>query len=1200
MERIKKTMDGNHAAAYVAYAYTDVAAIYPITPSTVMAEAVDEWAAAGQENIWGNRVEVVEMQSEAGAAGAVHGALAAGALTTTFTASQGLLLMIPNLYRLAGERQPGVFHIAARTIATHALSIFGDHSDICACRQTGVSIFCENSVQEIMDLAPAVHLAAIDARMPFLNFFDGFRTSHEIQKISCWRYEELREMLEEKKVTEFKKQALNPNHPYELGSAQNPDLYFQTREACNKDYLELPKILKGYINQINQRLGTQYDLFEYYGAFDATTIIIAMGSVCETVEETIDYLKEKGEKNGLVKVRLYRPFVREEFLKKIPKTARRIEVLDRTKEPGALGEPLYLDVVAAIQASEFKDVCVQSGRYGLSSKETTVGQIISVFHNKDLKEFTIGIIDDVTNLSLEPMESPEIKGKDQKDCKFWGLGSDGTVGANKNSIKIIGDHTSHYVQAYFEYDSKKSGGITISHLRFGKDPIRSAYAVQKADFVACHCPVYIHQYEIVQDLVKGGTFLLNCPWKEEELTEVLPFEVKKYLAEKEIKFYIIDATKIAKEIGLKSKTNTILQAAFFALSEVMPKEEAFVYMKEAVERSYAKKGQEVVRMNWEAIDAGAKNFHQVSIPIEWNALRECNQKIVKDETNARETKENKLTTFVKDIMKPVDQRKGDKLPVSACYPYRNGWTPSGSSAFEKRGVAEEVPIWDVEACIQCNQCSFVCPHAVIRPVVLSEEELKNSPEGMRCKTMTGLTDFKYAITISTLDCTGCANCVEICPAPGKALFMKKIEETGKQQLFFDYGISVGIKNEAIQKFRTTTVKGSQFKRPLLEFSGACGGCGETPYAKLATQLFGSRMLIANATGCSSIWGNSSPSTPYTFDENGRGPAWANSLFEDAAEFGYGMLLAQNCRREQLKVRIQKILKEMEEQTDEDCLYLREWLETYNEGTANQIATDKLVHWLENLMDKSEKNDQREEHDLKQVRSKDVMELLRDQDFLSKKSQWIFGGDGWAYDIGFGGLDHVLASGDDLNVLVFDTEIYSNTGGQSSKATQMGAVAQLCATGKRQKKKKLAEMMMQYGNVYVAQVSMGADKNQCIKAFIEAEQYQGPSLIIAYAPCISHGIRKGMRYAQEEEKAAVEKGYWFNFRYQPADTRHEKAVFYLDSKEPSGEIRDYLQGENRFLALEKVFPDKFNKIWEELQQDSQEKYEGLKRLQESLH
>lgn len=1163
MERIKKTMDGNHAAAYVAYAYTEVAPVYPITPSTVMAEVTEEWAAAGEQNALGGVPAVVEMQSEAGAAGAMHGALLAGALATTFTASQGLLLMIPELYKMAGEHLPGVVHVAARTIATHALSIFGDHSDIYACRQTGIAIFCENSVQEVMDLAPVAHLCALEGRIPFLNFFDGFRTSHEIQKIACWSQKELQELFPVEEVMAFRRCALNSNHPVEMGAAQNPDIFFQVKEASNLDYERLPVLVKGCLAKINEKCGTHYRLYEYVGSRDATTIIIAMGSVCETIEETISFLQEKGEKVGCLKVRLYRPFSKADFLDAIPDTVERIQVLDRTKEPGTIGEPLYEDVVTALQESAYRDVEIFSGRYGLSSKETTPEQIVSVFHNRVKRRFTIGIRDDVTNLSLEEEKLDFAPIEGQMNCKFWGIGSDGTVGANKNTIQIIGDYTKLHVQAYFEYDSKKSGGVTISHLRFGTSEIKSEYGVKRAQFVACHCPAYLGRYELVQDLEEGGTFLLNCSWKKEELAERLPEDVKQYLVEKKIRFYIIDAAKIAKELGLAHRTNTILQAAFFTLTDILPKETALEAMRQAVQKSYLKKGEEVIAKNLLAVERGFMAAEEVEIPADWKkkqvVIQECgadterhkNQElIVKSACRTEENEKLKqdIISYEEHIQSQIVRRKGDELPVSVFLPYRNGMTPSGTAALEKRGVASEVPVWDVMRCIQCNQCSYVCPHAVIRPVVMEKEEVIAAPDGMPSKEMNGFPRYHYAIVISTLDCTGCANCVEVCPAPGKALFLKQAEKAGEQQKFFDYGKKIPKKEEVFQKFRATTVKGSQFRQPLLEFSGACGGCGETPYAKLVTQLFGSRLLIANATGCSSIWGNSSPSTPYTFNQDGRGPAWANSLFEDAAEFGYGMFFAQKQIRERLRKQLEQMWKKTE------SLEIKNWLETFPNGSENEKATDELIAWLE-------KRSLDEIGSMGKL-STEIKNILNQKDYLSKKSQWIFGGDGWAYDIGFGGLDHVLASGEDMNVLVFDTEIYSNTGGQASKATPKGAFARLASNGKTQNKKKLGQMMMTYQNVYVAQICMGADQNQCIKALVEAEQYQGPSLVIAYAPCISHGIRRGMRYVQEEEKKAVCSGYWDIFRYHPA-VEGKEAAFYEDGKKKTESLEKFYQGENRF-------------------------------------
>ena len=1063
MKRSMKTMDGNHAAAHASYAYTDVAAIYPITPSSVMAEATDEWATQGRKNIFGQTVKVTEMQSEAGAAGTVHGSLAAGALTTTYTASQGLLLMIPNLYKIAGERLPGVFNVSARTLASHALCIFGDHSDVYACRQTGCAMLCESSVQEVMDLTPVAHCSAIKGRLPFINFFDGFRTSHEIQKIETWDYEDLKDMVDLDAINAYRQNALNPNHPCQMGSAQNPDIFFQAREACNQTYDDMPAIVQEYMDKVNEKLGTNYKLFNYYGAEDAEKVIIAMGSVCETIDETIDYLMAKGEKVGLVKVRLYRPFSAEALVNAIPDSVKQLIVLDRTKEPGAMGEPLYLDVVAALKNTKFDAVPIFTGRYGLGSKDTTPGQIIAVYNNTEKEKFTIGIVDDVTNLSLEVTEHPVTTPATTINCKFWGLGADGTVGANKNSIKIIGDNTDMYAQAYFDYDSKKSGGVTISHLRFGKDPIRSTYLINKANFVACHCPAYIHKYNMVQDLVPGGTFLLNCSWDMAGLEEHLPGQVKRYIAENDIKFYTIDGIKIGKEIGLGGRINTVLQSAFFALSNIIPADKANELMKAAAKATYGKKGDKIVQMNYDAIDAGAKHVVKIEVPESWKTAGE-ESLTGAAVTGARQD----AVDFVNNIQKKINAQMGNTLPVSAFKDYVDGSTPSGTSAYEKRGVAVDVPVWDVNKCIQCNQCSYVCPHAAIRPVAMTEAEAAAAPEGMQYKDMTGMPGYKFAITISAYDCTGCGSCVNVCPDKIQAITMQNFEANEAEQAYFDYGVSVPDKAEVIAKFKENSVKGSQFKQPLLEFSGACAGCGETPYAKLITQLFGDRMYIANATGCSSIWGNSSPSTPYTVTPEGKGPAWSNSLFEDAAEFGYGMLLANNALRGALKEKVEDVVANG---TNEDVKAAgQEWLDTYGCGVTNGPATDKLIKALEACgCDKAQ-------------------EILAQKDFLGKKSQWVFGGDGWAYDIGFGGVDHILASGKDINVMVFDTEVYSNTGGQSSKSTNIGAIAQFAAGGKDVKKKDLASIAMSYGYVYVAQIAMGADMNQCVKAIAEAEAY----------------------------------------------------------------------------------------------------------------
>ena len=1170
MKRSMKTMDGNHAAAHASYAYTDVAAIYPITPSSVMAEATDEWATQGRKNIFGQTVKVTEMQSEAGAAGTVHGSLAAGALTTTYTASQGLLLMIPNLYKIAGERLPGVFNVSARTLASHALCIFGDHSDVYACRQTGCAMLCESSVQEVMDLTPVAHCSAIKGRLPFINFFDGFRTSHEIQKIETWDYEDLKDMVDLDAINAYRQNALNPNHPCQMGSAQNPDIFFQAREACNQTYDDMPAIVQEYMDKVNEKLGTNYKLFNYYGAEDAEKVIIAMGSVCETIDETIDYLMAKGEKVGLVKVRLYRPFSAEALVNTIPDSVKQLIVLDRTKEPGAMGEPLYLDVVAALKNTKFDAVPIFTGRYGLGSKDTTPGQIIAVYNNTEKEKFTIGIVDDVTNLSLEVTEHPVTTPATTINCKFWGLGADGTVGANKNSIKIIGDNTDMYAQAYFDYDSKKSGGVTISHLRFGKDPIRSTYLINKANFVACHCPAYIHKYNMVQDLVPGGTFLLNCSWDMAGLEEHLPGQVKRYIAENDIKFYTIDGIKIGKEIGLGGRINTVLQSAFFALSNIIPADKANELMKAAAKATYGKKGDKIVQMNYDAIDAGAKHVVKIEVPESWKTAGE------ESLTGAAVTGTRQdAVDFVNNIQKKINAQMGNTLPVSAFKDYVDGSTPSGTSAYEKRGVAVDVPVWDVNKCIQCNQCSYVCPHAAIRPVAMTEAEAAAAPEGMQYKDMTGMPGYKFAITISAYDCTGCGSCVNVCPDKIQAITMQNFEANEAEQAYFDYGVSVPDKAEVIAKFKENSVKGSQFKQPLLEFSGACAGCGETPYAKLITQLFGDRMYIANATGCSSIWGNSSPSTPYTVTPEGKGPAWSNSLFEDAAEFGYGMLLANNALRGALKEKVEDVVANG---TNEDVKAAgQEWLDTYGCGVTNGPATDKLIKALEACgCDKAQ-------------------EILAQKDFLGKKSQWVFGGDGWAYDIGFGGVDHILASGKDINVMVFDTEVYSNTGGQSSKSTNIGAIAQFAAGGKDVKKKDLASITMSYGYVYVAQIAMGADMNQCVKAIAEAEAYPGPSLIIAYAPCINHGIKIGMSKAQTEEKNAVAVGYWNNFRYNPALAAEGKNAFTLDSKAPSGDYKAFLNGEVRYNALVRQDPEKADRLFEKSEENAKARYAYLNKL-----
>ncbi|NSE35196.1 pyruvate:ferredoxin (flavodoxin) oxidoreductase [Dorea longicatena] len=1172
MARKMKTMDGNQAAAHASYAYTEVAAIYPITPSSVMPEHVDEWATEGRKNIFGQTVQVTEMQSEAGAAGAVHGSLSAGALTTTFTASQGLLLMIPNLYKVAGEQLPGVFNVSARALASHALNIFGDHSDVYACRQTGAAMLCESSVQEVMDLTPVAHCAALKGKLPFINFFDGFRTSHEIQKIETWDYEDLKDLVDMDAIDAFRNHALNPNHPCQRGSAQNPDIFFQAREACNPYYDAMPAIVQEYMDKVNEKIGTDYKLFNYYGAADAEKVIIAMGSVCDTIEETIDYLTAAGEKVGVVKVRLYRPFCAQALIDAIPDTVKYINVLDRTKEPGAQGEPLYLDVVSALKGSKFDAVPVNGGRYGLGSKDTTPAQIVAVFNNADKERFTIGINDDVTNLSLEVGAPLVTTPEGTINCKFWGLGADGTVGANKNSIKIIGDNTDMYAQAYFDYDSKKSGGVTMSHLRFGKKPIKSTYLIHKANFVACHNPSYVNKYNMVQELVDGGTFLLNCSWDMEGLEKHLPGQVKAFIADHNIKFYTIDGIKIGKEIGLGGRINTVLQSAFFKLASIIPEEEAIDLMKKAAKATYGRKGDKIVQMNYDAIDAGAKQVVEIEVPESWKSCED-------EGLFTPEVKGGKddVVAFVKNIQSKVNAQEGNTLPVSTFTDYADGSTPSGSAAYEKRGIAVDIPVWQSENCIQCNRCAYVCPHAVIRPVALTEDELAKAPEGTKAIDMIGMPGMKFTMTVSAYDCTGCGSCVNVCPGKKgeKALVMANMEENAAEQDIFDFGREIEVKPEVVAKFKPETVKGSQFKQPLLEFSGACAGCGETPYAKLITQLFGDRMYIANATGCSSIWGNSSPSTPYTMNSKGQGPAWSNSLFEDNAEFGYGMLLAQKAIRKRLKEEVETVATS-EQASAEVKAACQEYLDTFACGITNGDATDKLVAALDGCDCDTCKD------------------IVKNKDFLAKKSQWIFGGDGWAYDIGFGGVDHVLASGEDINIMVFDTEVYSNTGGQSSKATKTGATAQFAAGGKETKKKDLASMAMSYGYVYVAQIAMGGDFNQTVKAIAEAEAYPGPSLIIAYAPCINHGIKKGMSKAQTEEKLAVDCGYWNNFRFNPAAEKGSK--FTLDSKQPKEEdYQAFLDGEVRYNALKRANPEKAARLFAKNEAEAMERYDYLSKL-----
>ncbi|MBQ8727722.1 MAG: pyruvate:ferredoxin (flavodoxin) oxidoreductase [Oscillospiraceae bacterium] len=1179
MARKMKTMDGNNAAAWASYPFTDVAAIYPITPSSVMAEVTDIWSAAGQTNMFGQPVKVAEMQSEAGAAGTVHGSLAAGALTTTYTASQGLLLMIPNMYKIAGELLPCVIHVSARALASHALSIFGDHSDIYACRQTGFAMLCSSNPQEVMDLGAVAHLSTIKGRVPFLHFFDGFRTSHEIQKIETWDTETLKKMVDMKAAQAFRNRSLNPEHPVLRGTAQNPDIFFQAREACNSYYDNIPSVVEEYMKKVNKEIGTDYKLFNYYGHPQATHIIIAMGSVTDTIEETIDFLNAQGHTLGLIKVRLYRPFVAEKLIEAIPDSVEQISVLDRTKEPGSIGEPLYLDVVAALKGSKFNNTPIASGRYGLGSKDTTPAQIKAVYWNASWKEdfkqrFTIGIEDDVTNLSLPLEGNLDSAPAGTTACKFWGLGSDGTVGANKNSIKIIGDHTDMYAQAYFSYDSKKSGGVTVSHLRFGKTPIKSTYLVNMADFVACHNESYIDKYDMVSDIKPGGTFLLNCQWDAKELEKKLPGQVKRYIAENNIKFYTIDGIKIGKETGMGNRINTVLQAAFFKLSDIIPIKDAVKYMKEAATRSYSKKGEAIVKMNHDAIDAGVKGIVEVKVPASWKTAKDTKMGMGKVKA-ANKT----LTNYVNNIQIPVNAQQGDKLPVSTFKDMADGTFPQGSAAFEKRGIAVDVPSWKSENCIQCNFCSYVCPHAVIRPVIMTDDELKKAPKLAQDKAIpvTGMAGYNFVMTMSALDCTGCGSCVNVCPGKKgeKALNMMPLETQIAEQEVFNYALSLPDKKEVFEKFKETTIKGSQFKQPLLEFSGACAGCGETPYAKLVTQLFGDRMYIANATGCSSIWGGSAPSTPYTTNKAGKGPAWANSLFEDNAEFGYGMFLAQNTLRQRavaLLLNLQKTAKKADVKKA-----IEGYLSTLNDGSANSAATDTLIAALE------------------ACGCDEAKEILTLKDYLRKKSLWIFGGDGWAYDIGFGGVDHVLASGEDVNVFVFDTEVYSNTGGQSSKSTPTGAIAQFAAAGKEVKKKDLAGIAMSYGYVYVAHIAMGADMNQCIKAITEAEAYPGPSLIIGYAPCINHGIKGGMSIAMTEEKKAVEAGYWHLFRYNPALKAEGKNPFILDSKAPTGDYNDFIMGEVRYNRLARENPERSKELFAKAAANAKDRYDYLCRL-----
>ena len=1165
MARKKKTMDGNSAAAHVSYAFTEVAAIYPITPSSNMAEETDAMAARGVKNIFGQTVRVAEMESEGGAAGAVHGSLSAGALTTTYTASQGLLLMIPNMYKIAGELIPSVIHVSARCVSTHALNIFGDHSDVMACRQTGYAMLCSANVQEVMDLGAVAHLSTLKSRVPFLHFFDGFRTSHEIQKIEVWDYDELKSMVDMDDVQAFRARALNPERPVLRGSAENSDIFFQHREACNKYYNDAVATTEMYMNMVNEKLGTDYKLFNYYGAEDADRVIVAMGSVCDTIKETIDFLNARGEKVGMIKVHLYRPFSVKHLVDVIPDSVKTISVIDRTKEPGSLGEPLFLDVVAALKNSKFSNVPVYGGRYGLGSKDTLPAHIISVYNNmnaeKPKTEFTLSINDDVTNLSLEVTESPDTTPKGTTSCKFWGLGSDGTVGANKDSIKIIGDNTDMYAQGYFFYDSKKSGGITVSHLRFGSSPITSTYLINKANFVACHNPSYVTKYDMVQDIVPGGTFLLNCIWSPEELDKQLPAKMKRYIAENNINFYTINGIKIAEEVGLPGRASTILQSAFFTIANIIPVDKAIELMKKAVVKKFSKKGEAIVNANCNGIDRGSKEIVKIDVPESWkNAVDEEKELVIP--TNRPEMKD-----FVKNILNPIDHLHGDDLPVSKFVDRADGVYPQGSAAFEKRGIAITVPEWDGTKCAQCNLCSMVCPHAVIRPVCLNEEEAKNAPEGTQL-VKHKKTDYQYAIIVSTLDCTGCGSCANVCPT--KSLTMKPIASQLKSQPVYDALSQIDAKPEVL----TNNTIGVQYRKPYLEFSGACAGCGETPYAKLATQLYGDRMYIANATGCSSIWGGSAPSTPYTVDKNGHGPAWSNSLFEDNAEFGYGMMLAQKQIRERLAADAQVLLD------TSVSAEAQAWLDTYENAATNTEAADALIAALENAKLDGEANDAK-------------VDFLKDKDYAAKKYQFIFGGDGWAYDIGFGGLDHVIAQNQDVNIVVFDTEVYSNTGGQASKATPTGAVAKFAASGKVVKKKDLAQIAMSYGYVYVAQVAMGANAAQCLKAFQEAAAYNGPSLIICYAPCINHGIK--MPFNQTEQKKAVAAGYWNLFRFNPALAEEGKNPFSLDSKAPTADYVEFIEGETRYSALKRSFPGKAEELFGIAAENSIEKYNKLAKL-----
>ena len=1174
MAKFMKTVDGNTAAAHVAYAFTDVAAIYPITPSSTMAELVDEWASQGRENIFGQQVNVVEMQSEAGAAGAFHGSLQAGALTSTFTASQGLLLMIPNMYKVAGELLPGVFHVTARAIASQALSIFGDHQDVMACRQTGACLLCSGSVQEVADIAPVAHMSAIEGSLPFLHFFDGFRTSHEIQKVELMDNEEYAQLLDMDAVQAFRDKALSPNHPVTRGTAQNPDIYFQTREVSNKYYENIVDIVEKNMAKVSELTGRKHSLFDYYGAEDAKHVVVAMGSVTEALEETIDYLNAKGEKLGVVKVHLYRPFSKKHFLAAMPETVERIAVLDRTKEPGSLGEPLYLDICNIYKGVENAPLIV-GGRYGLGSKDTTPTDLNAVFENLNLEQpadgFTIGILDDVTNTSLPAAEPIKISAKGTVRCKFWGLGSDGTVGANKQAIKIIGDHTDKYAQAYFDYDSKKSGGITMSHLRFGDTPIKSTYLLDEADYIACHNQSYVYKYDLLKGLRKGGTFVLNTIWDAEGLDEHLPAEMKQYIAKNDIQFYTLNAVKIGQEIGLGNRINMICQAAFFKLADIIPVEDAVKYLKESIVKAYGKKGEAIVNMNYKAVDAGIDSLVKVDVPASWADAVEGEKPEVDE------------PAFIKDILRPMVAQKGNDLPVSSFLGYEDGTFPCGTAAYEKRGIAVNVPEWKPENCIQCNRCSFVCPHACIRPVLVTEEELAQAPESFVAVDAKGkeLKGLKYRMQVSTMDCTGCGNCADVCPAKQKALVMEPLETQEQEVDNWAYAVDTKKVAPKVDLMNPNSVKGSQFKQPLIEFSGACAGCGETPYIKLVTQLFGDRMMIANATGCSSIWGGSAPSTPYTCNHEGKGPSWANSLFEDNAEYGLGMRLAVKQMRNKLEDDMKALMNVC---GSEECSQvLGAWVDAKEDSAASVQASKAVVELLNNAQPENEE-------------AKALIESIKSrEDYLVKRSQWILGGDGWAYDIGYGGVDHVLASGEDVNILVFDTEVYSNTGGQSSKATPLAAMAKFAAAGKRSRKKDLGMMAMSYGNVYVAQVAIGADYNQFVKAIVEAEAYDGPSLIICYAPCINHGLKCGMGKTIQNEADAVKCGYWHLYRHNPELKEQGKNPFTLDSKEPTESFRDFILGQVRYASIAKQFPEQAEELFAMAEQSSKDRLESYKRL-----